>query len=88
MASLSLTSTTKIIRVAVVGVGLVGAEFVEQLLALAQPHPFRIVSISSSKTHLFSADGLQLTPGGAWKQSLASSQSVPDILESDEKSRG
>lgn len=71
MANLS-SSATKTIGVAVVGVGLVGGEFVDQLLALAQPHPFELVSLSTSKTHLTAPAGcaLQLSEAG-WREDLA-----------------
>jgi homoserine dehydrogenase len=77
MASTS-TSVVQTISVAVIGVGLVGAEFVRQLLALPQPHPFRLVSLSSSKTHLFSADGLDVGIDN-WKEALAGASSKPDV---------
>jgi homoserine dehydrogenase len=72
------TSVTQTISVAVVGVGLVGAEFVRQLLALAQPHPFRLVSLSSSKTHIFAPDGLQVGLDD-WQAALSGSSAKPDI---------
>jgi len=58
------------VNVAVVGVGLVGSEFVNQLLSLPKSSPFRIVSLSSSKTHFFHREGLEITPTG-WKSDLA-----------------
>jgi homoserine dehydrogenase len=78
-ASSNITHT---IAVGVVGVGLVGAEFVEQLLALAQPHPFKLVALSSSKASLFSADGLEFAPESAWKESLNTlTTTKPNILD-------
>jgi homoserine dehydrogenase len=60
--SFSTTTTTskgpKTVSVAVVGVGLVGSEFVSQLHALPSPHPFRLVSLSSTKSTIFNADGI------------------------------
>ncbi|TBU52051.1 aspartate kinase homoserine dehydrogenase [Dichomitus squalens] len=73
---LGITSTTKTFRVAIVGVGLVGAELVKQLQAL-QPSPFRIVSLSSSKSLLYHPDGL--SPSEDWKTELASSGRRPDL---------
>jgi homoserine dehydrogenase len=69
-------ASSRDICVAVVGVGLVGGEFIEQLTALASPHPFRIVSISSSKTTVRSPHdgGQQLWPG--WRQDLSQSNSI------------
>jgi homoserine dehydrogenase len=58
------------ISVAVVGVGLVGSEFINQLLSFPKPSPFRVVSLSSSKIHFFHPDGLTITPTG-WKSDLA-----------------
>src|ERR1700729_3249723 len=55
--------------VAVVGVGLVGSEFINQLLSFPKPTPFRIVSISSSKINLFHPEGLTITPT-SWKSEL------------------
>ena len=54
-----MSSPSSPILVAVVGVGLVGAEFIDQLLV--QPKGiFQLVSLSSSKTTLFSAQGLSV----------------------------
>ncbi|CAL1699173.1 unnamed protein product [Somion occarium] len=57
-AKTQTTSTSsvspRVISVAVTGVGLVGSEFISQLLSLASPNPFRIVALSSSKHTLFS----------------------------------
>lgn len=55
-----MPSSSDAILVSVVGVGLVGSELVDQLLA--QPKGiFQLVSLSSSKTTLFSAQGLSVT---------------------------
>lgn len=71
----TMTSSSSIpqnsICVAVVGVGLVGSEFINQLLAFPKPSPFRIVSLSSSKVHHFHPDGLSITPE-SWKSDLSS----------------
>ncbi|KAH9989623.1 homoserine dehydrogenase-domain-containing protein [Russula vinacea] len=48
----------KTVSVAVVGVGGVGSEFVRQLQALQPPHPFRLISLSSSKATVFNPDGI------------------------------
>lgn len=69
MASSSTTPQNSIC-VAVVGVGLVGSEFINQLLSFPKPSPFRIVSLSSSKINFFNPDGLTITPTG-WKSDLA-----------------
>ncbi|KAH7905219.1 homoserine dehydrogenase-domain-containing protein [Hygrophoropsis aurantiaca] len=72
-----MASQKPTISVAVVGVGLVGSEFTSQLLALPTS-PFRLVSLSSSKKTLFSADGLEFPASSAsestWKSALAVSE--------------
>ncbi|KAI5122110.1 hypothetical protein M0805_002232 [Coniferiporia weirii] len=55
-----MSSQTKPILVAVIGIGLVGAELVNQILSLPNGK-FKIVSLSSSKATLFVADGLTVT---------------------------
>lgn len=72
-AKTQTTSTSsvspRVISVAVTGVGLVGSEFISQLLSLASPNPFRIVALSSSKHTLFSPQGLKIT-AESWKDLL------------------
>ena len=63
----------KTISVSVVGVGLVGSEFVRQLQALPSPHPYRLISLSSSKTTVFNADGIP--PSTDWRALLRASSS-------------
>jgi homoserine dehydrogenase len=75
---MSSSSVTKGICVAVVGVGLVGGEFINQLLAFPTPSPFRIVSISSSKYTLFSPTGLNFSSSG-WKLDLSKSERQLDL---------
>ena len=72
-----MTTQAKAIRVAVVGVGLVGSEFVSQLLALPS-EMFRLVSLSTSRATLFSADGLSVNPTN-WRQSFEKA-ATPTIL--------
>jgi homoserine dehydrogenase len=68
----------KTVSVAVVGVGLVGSEFVRQLQALQPPHPFRLISLSSSKATVFNPDGIP--PSTDWRALLrASSDPVADL---------
>ena len=74
-----LPKTTKTVSVAVVGVGLVGSEFVRQLQALPQAqaahsHPttiIRLVSLSSSKASIFNPDGIP--PSADWRALLRAS---------------
>ncbi|KAH7928579.1 hypothetical protein BV22DRAFT_1147097 [Leucogyrophana mollusca] len=70
--TMSVSSTQKSINIAVVGVGLVGSEFISQLLAFPSPSPFRLVALCSSKTTLFSKTGLTFSASG-WKSDLAQS---------------
>jgi hypothetical protein len=75
--SFSTTTTsskdTKTVSVSVVGVGLVGSEFVRQLQALPSPHPFRLISLSSSKATVFNADGIPSSTD--WRALLRASAS-------------
>jgi homoserine dehydrogenase len=67
------------IYVAVVGVGLVGAELVDQILAIpAQTSPFQLISLTSSKRTLFDTAG-PVTPGSEWKSKLAASPDSADL---------
>ncbi|KAI0064263.1 aspartate kinase homoserine dehydrogenase [Artomyces pyxidatus] len=79
-ARMSSTSVTRSVSVAVVGVGLVGAEFVQQLLSFPSPSPFRIVSLSSSKATLFAPSGLPLVSGD-WKKSLDAAETRLSLLD-------
>ncbi|TFY75807.1 hypothetical protein EWM64_g8204 [Hericium alpestre] len=76
----------KPIDVAVIGVGLVGSEFLKQVIE--SPHPFRLVLISSSKTTIFSPNGICF-PNGDWKGLLKTSSPklnlsdvIPDLAAS------
>ena len=75
---LNIASTTKTFRVAVVGVGLVGGEFIRQLLAFPSPSPFRLVSLSSSQSTVFAPDRLSFSASN-WTDELASSGRKPDL---------
>ncbi|TFY80082.1 hypothetical protein EWM64_g3933 [Hericium alpestre] len=68
----------KPIDVVVIGVGLVGSEFLEQVIE--SPHPFRLVLISSSKTTIFSPDGICF-PNGDWNGLLKTSSPKLDLAE-------
>jgi homoserine dehydrogenase len=70
---MSSTQSSRTIAVAVLGVGLVGSEFVRQLQALPPPHPFRLISLSSSKATVFNADGIP--PSADWRALLRASSS-------------
>ncbi|KZT35387.1 hypothetical protein SISSUDRAFT_1025519 [Sistotremastrum suecicum HHB10207 ss-3] len=60
------------LSVAIVGVGLVGSEFVKQTLPLVKSHVIRIVGLSTSKKSLFAASGLDVVEAD-WKTALSSS---------------
>ena len=76
-------ASAKKFSVAVTGVGLVGSEFISQLLSLKAPNPFRIVALSSSKHTLFSANGLDIT-SNSWKEELSkASAKAPEALVQD-----
>ena len=78
---MSRSSSPKQIAVAITGVGLVGSEFIRQLLSLQiSPNPFRIVSLSSSKHTLFDPKGLSITPE-SWKEALQQSSALLSTLE-------
>ena len=70
---MSSTQSSRTVAVAVLGVGLVGSEFVRQLQALPPPHPFRLISLSSSKATVFNADGIP--PSADWRALLRASSS-------------
>ncbi|KAG6918348.1 hypothetical protein DXG01_014997 [Tephrocybe rancida] len=73
------TSTNPQIYVAIVGVGLVGAELVEQLLAIPkQDTPFKLISLTSSSRTIFDAAN-PIQPGSQWKEKLAASTEKPDF---------
>ena len=69
------------IHVAVIGIGLVGSEFMHQLLSLPAPSPFRVISLSSSTRTVFLGKDNPITDNRwDWKAMLASSQTPPDLL--------
>ena len=72
------------IAVAVVGTGLVGGEFVRQLLSLPQPSPYLLVSLTTLGKTLFSPTGLALTPS-TWKAQLNASTTEPRLTSLFEK---
>ncbi|KAF8496483.1 homoserine dehydrogenase-domain-containing protein [Russula emetica] len=72
----STSKDPKTVSVSVVGVGLVGSEFVRQLQALPSPHPFRLISLSSSKTTVFNADGIP--PSTDWRALLRASSTTKE----------
>jgi homoserine dehydrogenase len=81
MASSSSSSSTIDIAVAVIGTGLVGSEFIHQLLSFPKPNHFHLVSLTSSKLHLFAPDGLKVSEGADWKSQLSQSATKPNIAD-------
>ena len=84
-----MTAPKNQLCVAVVGVGLVGGEFISQLLSLPQtPNPFRLVAIASSKCALLapnpSTEGLSFSSAG-WKSDLQRSTTRLDLADLKEK---
>lgn len=63
--------------VAIIGVGLVGSEFISQLLGLQQS-PCKIVALSSSKKALIAPDGLSVTTT-SWKTDLVEKGSPTNV---------
>ena len=75
----SAASQQKIL-VAVVGVGLVGSEFINQLLSIPpQSSPFKLVSLSSSSRTLFTGKANPIEPNAPWKSLLRSSKEAADL---------
>lgn len=64
-----------VLNVAVIGVGLVGKEFISQVLSLPSL-PFRVVSVSSSTRTHFSSQGLTAS---SWHGALSKSNCKPDL---------
>ncbi|KAJ3797137.1 homoserine dehydrogenase-domain-containing protein [Lentinula aff. detonsa] len=65
--------------VAVVGVGLVGSEFVNQLLSIpAESSPFRLISLSSSSRTVFFEPANAILSPEKWKTILSTSNEKPD----------
>jgi homoserine dehydrogenase len=71
---MSSSKTPKTVSVSVVGVGLVGSEFVRQLQALPPPHPIRLISLSSSKATVFNPEGIP--PSADWRALLRAAAST------------
>ncbi|RDB27971.1 Homoserine dehydrogenase [Hypsizygus marmoreus] len=73
------------IYVAVVGVGLVGSELIEQLLSIPEHHtPFSLISLTSSTRTIFDAEN-PITSSSLWKSQLEASSEKPDLRTLTEK---
>ncbi|CAK5274706.1 unnamed protein product [Mycena citricolor] len=69
------------VYVAVVGVGLVGSEFINQLLSLPIS-PFELVSLTSSTRSLFTHDPITIS---TWKSQLEGAKDRPDLEKLTER---
>ncbi|KAJ8521357.1 hypothetical protein ONZ45_g1912 [Pleurotus djamor] len=78
MAESSVSPPEKLC-VAVIGVGLVGSEFVSQLWNFPEPSPFRIVLLASSKSLIFNHDGIPKVPVSQLKSDIADSGHPFDV---------
>ena len=76
--AMASSKETKTFIVAVIGVGLVGSEFVDQLLSLGLPS-VKLVYLSASEYSVFIPDGLD--PSEDWRKALSSSRSTSDPEE-------
>ncbi|KAJ7512835.1 homoserine dehydrogenase-domain-containing protein [Mycena galericulata] len=73
-----MASTSKI-YVAIVGVGLVGSEFINQLLSIPRADsPFHLISLTSTTRTLFNHTS-PITSPSSWKSDLAASVDRPDL---------
>ncbi|KAE9407989.1 aspartate kinase homoserine dehydrogenase [Gymnopus androsaceus JB14] len=65
--------------VAVIGVGLVGSEFINQLLSIpVESSPFRLISLTSSSRTIFREPTRAITSVEKWKSVLSESTQKPD----------
>ena len=70
------------IFVAVVGCGLVGSEFIHQLLSIPPTvSPFKLISLSSSKRTVIVDKSNPIAPGVDWKSLLAASPASADLKQ-------
>ncbi|PPR07654.1 hypothetical protein CVT24_003832 [Panaeolus cyanescens] len=77
-----MSASQQPILVAVVGVGLVGSELINQLLSIPkQVTPFKLISLTSSKRTLFAGKENPLQSATQWKDDLASSASPADLKD-------
>jgi len=77
---MSSAASQQKILVAVVGVGLVGSELINQLFSIPpQTSPFKLISLSSSSRTLFTGKANPIEPNASWKSLLASSKEPADM---------
>ncbi|KAJ6595597.1 homoserine dehydrogenase-domain-containing protein [Mycena vulgaris] len=74
-----MASPSPKIYVAVVGVGLVGTELINQLLSIPpQNSPFHLISLTSTTRTIFNHTS-PITSSSSWKSDLAASADRPDL---------
>lgn len=79
LAFTTMTQKSPQILVAVVGVGLVGSEFINQLLSIpVDSSPFRLISLTSSSRTVFFEPSGAITSVAKWKTTLSESNEKPD----------
>lgn len=79
-----MSAQQKEILVAIVGVGLVGGELINQLLSIpAAKSPFKLVALTSSKFALYASPEKPICAGqvDSWKSALAASNDKADLTE-------
>ncbi|KAF9530196.1 homoserine dehydrogenase-domain-containing protein [Crepidotus variabilis] len=85
----TMTVSQKPLLVAVVGVGLVGSEFIQQLLSIpTHSSPFKLISLSSSSRTLFTGRETPIDSATSWKSKLAGSSSPADLADLTNKLLG
>ena len=77
---MSSAASQQNILVAVIGVGLVGSELINQLFSIPpQSSPFKLISLNSSSRGLFTGKANPIEPTASWKSLLASSKEPADL---------
>ncbi|EIW78325.1 hypothetical protein CONPUDRAFT_138650 [Coniophora puteana RWD-64-598 SS2] len=84
---MSTTHAEGSVKVAVIGVGLVGTEFVNQLLSFPSPSPFRLVALQSSKKLLSNPDGLLELTLSNWKGTFDQTKEMENLPKTAEEKR-
>lgn len=65
--------STKVVNVAVIGAGVVGSAFLDQLLAMKSTITYNLVLLAEAERSLISKDFSPLNVGSDWKAALAAS---------------
>lgn len=76
-----MSPTTPKVHVAIIGVGLVGAELIDQLLSIPpKTSPFDLISLTSSTRTIINEND-PITAASSWKSTLAASPLKADLKE-------